>query len=274
MTDKLVTADWVAEHGGDSGVRLVEVDVDTGAYDEGHIAGAVGWNWATQLQDQVRRDVIAKDDLEDLLASSGISNDTHVVLYGDNNNWFAAYALWLLELHGHEQVSLMDGGRVKWIADGREVTTDAPSVGRASYTAQEQDASLRAQRDEILAAVAAQAPQLVDVRSPAEFVGEIIAPPGLPETAQRGGHIPGAINVPWARAVNEDGTFRSADDLREIYGGAGVVEDEPAIAYCRIGERSSHTWFVLKYLLGHDDVKNYDGSWTEYGSLIGVPIET
>ena len=274
MTDKLVTADWVAEHGGDSNVRLVEVDVDTGAYDEGHIAGAAGWNWATQLQDQVRRDVIAKDDLEDLLASSGISNDTHVVLYGDNNNWFAAYALWLLELHGHEQVSLMDGGRVKWIADGREVTTDAPSLGRASYTAQEQDASLRAQRDEILAAVAAQAPQLVDVRSPAEFVGEIIAPPGLPETAQRGGHIPGAINVPWARAVNEDGTFRSADDLREIYGGAGVVEDEPAIAYCRIGERSSHTWFVLKYLLGHDDVKNYDGSWTEYGSLIGVPIET
>ena len=274
MTDKLVTADWVAEHGGDSNVRLVEVDVDTGAYDEGHIAGAAGWNWATQLQDQVRRDVIAKDDLEDLLASSGISNDTHVVLYGDNNNWFAAYALWLLELHGHEQVSLMDGGRVKWIADGREVTTDAPSVGRASYTAQEQDASLRAQRDEILAAVAAQAPQLVDVRSPAEFVGEIIAPPGLPETAQRGGHIPGAINVPWARAVNEDGTFRSADDLREIYGGAGVVEDEPAIAYCRIGERSSHTWFVLKYLLGHEDVKNYDGSWTEYGSLIGVPIET
>ena len=274
MTDKLVTADWVAEHGSDSNVRLVEVDVDTGAYDEGHIAGAAGWNWATQLQDQVRRDVIAKDDLEDLLASSGISNDTHVVLYGDNNNWFAAYALWLLELHGHEQVSLMDGGRVKWIADGREVTTDAPSVGRASYTAQEQDASLRAQRDEILAAVAAQAPQLVDVRSPAEFVGEIIAPPGLPETAQRGGHIPGAINVPWARAVNEDGTFRSADDLREIYGGAGVVEDEPAIAYCRIGERSSHTWFVLKYLLGHDDVKNYDGSWTEYGSLIGVPIET
>ena len=274
MTDKLVTVDWVAEHGGDSNVRLVEVDVDTGAYDEGHIAGAAGWNWATQLQDQVRRDVIAKDDLEDLLASSGINNDTHVVLYGDNNNWFAAYALWLLELHGHEQVSLMDGGRVKWIADGREVTTDAPSVGRASYTAQEQDASLRAQRDEILAAVAAQAPQLVDVRSPAEFVGEIIAPPGLPETAQRGGHIPGAINVPWARAVNEDGTFRSADDLREIYGGAGVVEDEPAIAYCRIGERSSHTWFVLKYLLGHDDVKNYDGSWTEYGSLIGVPIET
>ena len=274
MADKLVTADWVAEHGGDSNVRLVEVDVDTGAYDEGHIAGAVGWNWATQLQDQVRRDVIAKDDLEELLGSSGISNDTHVVLYGDNNNWFAAYALWLLELYGHEQVSLMDGGRVKWIADGREVTTDAPSVGRAGYSASEQDAGLRAQRDEVLAAVAAQAPQLVDVRSPAEFVGEIIAPPGLPETAQRGGHIPGAINVPWARAVNEDGTFRSADELREIYGGAGVVEDEPAIAYCRIGERSSHTWFVLKYLLGHDDVKNYDGSWTEYGSLIGVPIET
>ena len=274
MADKLVTADWVAEHGGDSNVRLVEVDVDTGAYDEGHIAGAVGWNWATQLQDQVRRDVIAKDDLEELLGSSGISNDTHVVLYGDNNNWFAAYALWLLELYGHEQVSLMDGGRVKWIADGRETTTDEPSVGRASYSASEQDPNLRAQRDEVLAAVAAQAPQLVDVRSPAEFVGEIIAPPGLPETAQRGGHIPGAINVPWARAVNEDGTFRSADALREIYGGAGVSAGDPAIAYCRIGERSSHTWFVLKYLLGHEDVKNYDGSWTEYGSLIGVPIET
>ncbi len=274
MADKLVTADWVAEHGGDSNVRLVEVDVDTGAYDEGHIAGAVGWNWATQLQDQVRRDVISKDDLEELLGASGIGNDTHVVLYGDNNNWFAAYALWLLELYGHEQVSLMDGGRVKWIADGREITTDAPSVGRASYSASEQDASLRAQRDEVLAAVAAQAPQLVDVRSPAEFVGEIIAPPGLPETAQRGGHIPGAINVPWARAVNEDGTFRSAEELSEIYGGAGVSAGDPAIAYCRIGERSSHTWFVLKYLLGHEDVKNYDGSWTEYGSLIGVPIET
>ena len=274
MADKLVTADWVAEHGGDSNVRLVEVDVDTGAYDEGHIAGAVGWNWATQLQDQVRRDVISKGDLEELLGASGISNDTHVVLYGDNNNWFAAYALWLLELYGHEQVSLMDGGRVKWIADGREITTDAPSTGRASYSASEQDAGLRAQRDEVLAAVAAQAPQLVDVRSPAEFVGEIIAPPGLPETAQRGGHIPGAINVPWARAVNEDGTFRGADELREIYGGAGVSEGDPAIAYCRIGERSSHTWFVLKYLLGHEDVKNYDGSWTEYGSLIGVPIET
>ena len=183
-------------------------------------------------------------------------------------------ALWLLELYGHEQASLMDGGRVKWVADGRPLTTDAPSVGRASYSASEQDASLRAQRDEVLAAVAARAPQLVDVRSPAEFTGEIISPPGLPETAQRGGHIPGAINVPWARAVNEDGTFRSADELREIYGGAGVSEGDPAIAYCRIGERSSHTWFVLKYLLGHEDVKNYDGSWTEYGSLIGVPIET
>ena len=274
MADKLVTADWVAEHGGDSNVRLVEVDVDTGAYDEGHIGGAVGWNWATQLQDQVQRDVISKDDLEELLAASGIGNDTHVVLYGDNNNWFAAYALWLLELYGHDQVSLMDGGRVKWIADGRPLTTDAPSVGRAGYTASEQDASLRAQRDEVIAAVEAQAPQLVDVRSPAEFAGEIISPPGLPETAQRGGHIPGAINVPWARAVNEDGTFRSADELREIYGGAGVSEGDPAIAYCRIGERSSHTWFVLKYLLGHEDVKNYDGSWTEYGSLIGVPIET
>ena len=272
MADKLVTTDWVAEHGNDDGVRLVEVDVDTAAYGEGHIAGAVGWNWTTQLQDQMRRDIIAKDDLEALLGASGIDNDTRIVLYGDNNNWFAAYALWVLELYGHDNAALMDGGRVKWLAEERATTTDDTSVDAASYTAQDPNAALRAERDEVLAAVGGESTQMVDVRSPAEFTGEIIAPPGLPETAQRAGHIPGAINVPWARAVNEDGTFRSVEELRELYGGAGVDESTPTIAYCRIGERSSHTWFVLRHLLDIDDVKNYDGSWTEYGSLINVPV--
>ena len=274
VPDKLVTPDWVAEHLNDPNVRLVEVDVDTAAYGEGHIEGAVGWNWTTQLQDQVRRDIIGTEQLEELLSGSGIGDDSHVVLYGDNNNWFAAYALWLLELYGHEQVSLMDGGRVKWLADERPTTTAVPQVERASYSAGDQDKGLRAQRDEVLAAVGGQSTQLVDVRSPAEFTGEIVAPPGLPETAQRGGHIPGAISVPWARAANEDGTFKSVEELRALYAEAGVAADQPTIAYCRIGERSSHTWFVLKYLLGYPDVKNYDGSWTEYGSLIDVPIET
>ena len=272
MTDKLVTADWVAEHGGDDGGRLVEVGVDTAAYGEGHIEGAVGWNWTTQLQDQTRRDIIAKADLEELLSSSGIADGTQVILYGDNNNWFAAYALWLLELYGHDNVALMDGGRVKWIADGKPTTTAEPSPARTSYSATDPDKGLRAMRDEVLAAVGGQSTQLVDVRSPAEFTGEIIAPPGLPETAQRGGHIPGALNVPWARAVNEDGTFKSADELRALYTEAGVDEGSPTIAYCRIGERSSHTWFALRHILGIGDVKNYDGSWTEYGSLIDVPI--
>ena len=274
MADKLVSPEWVTEHANDPNVRLVEVDVDTAAYGEGHIEGAVGWNWTTQLQDQVQRDIISKENLEQLLADSGIGNDTHVVLYGDNNNWFAAYALWLLEVYGHKQASLMDGGRVKWLADERPTATAAPQLERASYNAGDADKALRAERDEVLAAVGSSSTQLVDVRSPAEFTGEIIAPPGLPETAQRGGHIPGALNIPWARAANEDGTFKSADELKAIYGEAGVAEGQPTIAYCRIGERSSHTWFVLKHLLGYPDVKNYDGSWTEYGSLIGVPIET
>jgi thiosulfate/3-mercaptopyruvate sulfurtransferase len=273
MVDKLVSVDWVEQHKNDPNVRLVEVDVDTEAYAGGHIEGAVGWNWTSQLQDQVRRDIISKQDLEQLLGQSGIGNDTHVVLYGDNNNWFAAYALWLLELYGHENVSLMDGGRVKWLADNRPTTTDVPSPAAASYTAKDANLALRAQRDEVLAAVGGAGPQLVDVRSPAEFTGEIIAPPGLPETAQRAGHIPGAKNIPWARAANEDGTFKSAEELKALYGDAGVAEGEPTIAYCRIGERSSHTWFALKHILGYDDVKNYDGSWTEYGSLIGVPVE-
>ncbi|MEE8421664.1 MAG: sulfurtransferase [Dehalococcoidia bacterium] len=272
MADKLVTCDWVQEHGAEDGVRLIEVDVDTDAYGEGHIEGAAGWNWTTQLQDQIRRDILTKEAVEELLGASGISNDSHVVLYGDNNNWFAAYALWLLELYGHDNVSLMDGGRVKWLGDERPTTQAEAAVSATSYSAKDADPSLRAKRDDVLAAVSGGV-QLVDVRSPAEFSGEVIAPPGMSETAQRGGHIPGARSVPWAKAVNEDGTFRSVDELKEIYGGEGLSDGDATIAYCRIGERSSHTWFVLKYLLGYDDVKNYDGSWTEYGSLIDVPIE-
>jgi thiosulfate/3-mercaptopyruvate sulfurtransferase len=273
VVDKLVTADWVQQHMQDPNVRLVEVDVDTEAYKENHIPGAVAWNWTSQLQDQVTRDIASKQDIERLLSEAGISNDTHVVLYGDNNNWFAAYALWLLELYGHENVSLMDGGRVKWLADARETTADVPTYTATQYRAKDANPELRAVRDDVLASARGDGPQLVDVRSPAEFKGEIIAPPGMSETAQRAGHIPGAKNIPWARAVNEDGTFKSPEELRSLYGEAGVKEGEPTIAYCRIGERSSHTWFVLKHLLGYDNVKNYDGSWTEYGSLIGVPIE-
>ena len=273
MVDKLVTADWVTEHMHDANVRLVEVDVDTEAYKESHLEGAVGWNWTTQLQDAVRRDIISRPGIEALLGASGIAADTHVVLYGDNNNWFAAYALWLLELYGHQDVSLMDGGRVKWLADVRPTTAASASVSSTMYRATDANPALRAVRDEVLAAAAGGGPQMVDVRSPAEFSGEIIAPPGMSETAQRGGHIPGAKSIPWARAVNEDGTFRSPEQLRTLYGDAGVQAGAPTIAYCRIGERSSHTWFVLKHLLGYPDVKNYDGSWTEYGSLIGVPIE-
>ncbi|HJM76530.1 MAG TPA: sulfurtransferase [Dehalococcoidia bacterium] len=271
MADKLLTVDWVAEHGADENVRLVEVDVDIDAYGERHIEGAVGWDWTTQLQDQTRRDILTKQGVEELLSASGIGNDTHVVLYGDNNNWFAAYALWLLELYGHENVSLMDGGRVKWLVERRPTTQAEPLVEAISYSAEAADLSLRAKRDDVLHAVGG-GTQFVDVRSPAEFSGEVIAPPGMSETAQRGGHIPGAKNIPWARAVNEDGTFRSVDELKEFYRSAGLA-DGSTIAYCRIGERSSHTWFVLKHLLGYGEVKNYDGSWTEYGSLIDVPIE-
>ncbi len=273
MVDKLVSTEWVAEHAKDPNVRLVEVDVDTEAYGQGHVQGAVSWNWTTQLQDQQRRDIIAKGDLETLLGKSGIGNDTHVVLYGDNNNWFAAYALWLLELYGHQNVSLMDGGRVKWLAENRATTGDVPSPAATKYTAKEPNLSLRARRDEVVKAATEGGKQLVDVRSPDEFTGKILAPPGLSETAQRGGHVPGAKNIPWARAVNEDGTFKSPDELKQLYSGAGVNADGPVIAYCRIGERSSHTWFVLKHILGMPDVKNYDGSWTEYGSMIDVPIE-
>ena len=273
LADKLVSVAWVAEHGGDAGVRLVEVDVDTEAYAEGHIAGAVGWSWTTQLQDQTRRDVIAGDALEALLGQSGITNDTHVVLYGDNSNWFAAYALWLLELYGHDAVSLMDGGRVKWLADGRPLTAVLPVLRRTTYAAKAANRALRAKRNDVVRALEDDTTQFIDVRSPLEFSGEVIAPPGVTETAQRGGHIPGAKNIPWARAVHEDGRFRTPDELRAVYAAAGLRDGAPMITYCRIGERSSHTWFVLRYLLGLPDVRNYDGSWSEYGSLIDVPIE-
>jgi len=270
----LVSTQWVADHLNDPKVRLVEVDVDTSAYGQGHISGAVGWNWQTQLQDNIRRDLIDKPALEKLLGESGISNDTTIVLYGDNNNWFAAYAFWQLKYYGHKDVRLMNGGRKKWLEEKRPLTTDAPKTTPATYRASGPDESLRARKEQVAGIVEKKAQgQLVDVRSVDEFTGKIIAPPGMSETAQRAGHIPGAANIPWAQAANEDGTFKSADALQQLYQSKGVNSNGEVIAYCRIGERSSHTWFALKYLLGYDDVKNYDGSWTEWGNLVGAPIE-
>ncbi len=269
--DVLVSTQWVAEHGSDPGVKLVEVDVDTNAYDEGHIAGAIGFNWTSQLQDQTRRDIISKSDLEKLLGGAGIAKSDTIVLYGDNNNWFAAYAFWVLEMYGHQSLKLMDGGRKKWLDENRPVTKDVPSPTATTYTASEANVSLRARQREVEDALGKAA--MVDVRSPAEFSGEILAPPGLSETAQRGGHIPGAANVPWGQAVAEDGTFKPVDQLKALYGGKGVDGSKDIIAYCRIGERSSHTWFVLHHLLGYQNVRNYDGSWTEWGSMINVPVE-
>lgn len=270
----LVSTQWAADHLNDPKIRIVEVDVDTTAYDQGHIAGAVSWNWQTQLQDNVRRDLIEPHALEQLLGKSGISNDTTVLLYGDNNNWFAAYALWQLKYHGHKDARLINGGRKKWLEEKRPLTTEAPKVALATYHASAADESIRARKDEVFAFVERKKKgQLVDVRSVDEFTGKIIAPPGMTETAQRGGHIPGAANIPWVQAANEDGTFKSADALAQLYQGKGVNGASEVIAYCRIGERSAHTWFVLKYLLGYNDVKNYDGSWTEWGNLVGAPIE-
>ncbi len=272
--ESLVSTDWVAEHGSDANVRLIEVDVDTAAYEQGHIAGAVGWNWQSQLQQAVRRDVVSQSEMEQLLGSAGAGNDTTIVLYGDNNNWFAAWAFWQIRYYGHADVKLMNGGRAKWEAEGRPMTTDVPSYAAVAYTAQAPDESIRAYRDQILAGVGAGSIDLVDVRSPQEFSGELLAPPNLPqEGSQRGGHIPGAANIPWAQAANEDGTFKSADELAELYGGKGIDGGRETIAYCRIGERSSHTWFVLTQLLGYENVRNYDGSWTEWGSIVGAPIE-
>lgn len=272
--DVLVSTEWAAQHLNDPKVRVVEVDVDTSAYDQGHIPGAVGWNWQTQLQDGVRRDLIDKKALEELLGKSGISNDTTVLLYGDNNNWFAAYAFWQLKYHRHKDVRLIDGGRKKWVAEGRPITKDLPTVTPATYHAGDPDDSIRAYRDQVSAASKRnRTGHLVDVRSVDEFTGKVIAPPGMSETAQRAGHIPGAANIPWSKAANEDGTFKSVEDLKKLYGDKGVDGEGEVIAYCRIGERSSHSWFALKYLLGYKDVKNYDGSWTEWGNLVGAPIE-
>ena len=272
--ESLVGTDWVTEHGTDENVRLVEVDVDTASYEQGHIAGAVGWNWQSQLQQSVRRDLISKDDMESLLGGSGVGNDTTVVVYGDNNNWFAAWAFWQLKYYGHGDVRIMNGGRAKWGAEGRPMTTDVPSYPAAAYAAGSGDQSIRAYRDQVLSLVNAGTISLVDVRAPAEYSGELLAPANLPqEGSQRGGHIPGAANIPWGQAVAEDGTFKSADDLRELYGGKGIDGNKETIAYCRIGERSSHTWFVLTQLLGLENVRNYDGSWTEWGSIVGAPIE-
>ena len=273
MADVLVTTDWVAQHANDPGIRVVEVDVDTTAYDQGHVPGAAGWNWTTDLCDTLTRDIIPIKKLEELLGKSGIDNKTAIILYGDNNNWFASWAFWQLKMYGHEDVRMMDGGRKKWLAEGRELTADKPNLAAKTYKASGPDVSLRAFLPEVQQASAGKKAALVDVRSPAEFTGEILAPPGLPETCQRGGHIPGAKSIPWGKNCNEDGTFKSVDELKALYGGQGVGGDAPVIAYCRIGERSSITWFVLKYLLGFKNVKNYDGSWTEWGNLVGAPVE-
>jgi thiosulfate/3-mercaptopyruvate sulfurtransferase len=271
-SDVLVSADWAQENIGAPGIVFVEVDEDTSAYDKGHIEGAVKLDWKQDLQDPLRRDFVSKEQFEQLLSERGISTDDTVVLYGGNNNWFAAYAYWYFKLYGHDQVKLIDGGRKKWELDSRPLSEDAVSRSATQYQAKEQDTSIRAFRDEVVAAIGNK--NLVDVRSPDEFAGKLVAPAHLPqEGAQRPGHIPTALNVPWSKAANEDGTFKSDDELQKLYEEQGLDTGKDTIAYCRIGERSSHTWFVLRELLGHQNVKNYDGSWTEYGSLVGVPIE-
>jgi thiosulfate/3-mercaptopyruvate sulfurtransferase len=273
-SDVLVSTDWVAEHLGDDSVRIVEVDENPGLYAEAHIPGAIGFDWRTDLQDQLRRDFLGPREFGALMGSRGISNEHTVVLYGDRNNWFAAYTYWYFRYYGHDRVRLVNGPREKWIAEGRETSTEVPSYPAATFEAKPGDQSIRARREEVAAALDSST-NLVDVRSPQEYSGELIAMAGYEqEGAQRAGHIPGAASVPWAKAVNEDGTFRDADELRAIYTDAGVIEDgAPIIAYCRIGERSAHTWFVLHELLGRSEVKNYDGSWTEWGNLVDVPIE-
>jgi len=271
--DVLVDTQWLEDHLEDDSLRVVEVDENPALYAEAHIPGAVGFDWKRDLQDQVKRDFLGPEEFGELFGSRGISNDHLIVLYGDRNNWFAAYTYWYLKYYGHDNVKLLNGPREKWISEGRPTTTDAPDHPAATFNAQAGDEAIRAKRDEVRESLE-QATKLVDVRSPQEFSGELIAMAGYEqEGAQRAGHIPGAASVPWAQAVNEDGTFKSAEDLKELYEGKGVLDGEPIIAYCRIGERSAHTWFVLHELLGHDDVKNYDGSWTEWGNLVNVPIE-
>jgi len=270
--DVLVETSWVEEHLDDDTIRIVEVDENPALYAEAHIPGAIGFDWKKDLQDQVKRDFLGPEAFGELFGSHGISNDHTIVLYGDRNNWFAAYTYWYLKYYGHDKVLLVNGPREKWIAEGRPTTSDVPSYGATTFTAKPGDAEIRAMRDEVLGALD-NGRKLVDVRSPQEFSGELIAMAGYEqEGAQRGGHIPGAASIPWAQAVREDGTFKSADELKELYGGKGVLDGPSIIAYCRIGERSAHTWFVLHELLGRDDVKNYDGSWTEWGNLVDVPI--
>ena len=273
MPSVLVTTEWVAQHATDAGVRVVEVDVDTAAYDQGHVAGAAGWNWTTELCDTVVRDIVPANKLEGLLGKTGIDNHSTIVLYGDNNNWFACWAFWQLKIYGHEDVRIMDGGRKKWLAEGRDLSTDRPSFAAKTYKTKAPDSSLRAFLPDVQQAMKTHAASLVDVRSPQEFTGEILAPPGLPETCQRGGHIPGARSIPWGKNCNDDGTFKSHEELKTLYAAQGISADKPVIAYCRIGERSSLTWFALKYLLGFQNVRNYDGSWTEWGNLVGAPVE-
>ncbi len=277
MTEAIVTTQWAAENLNNANIRFVEVDVDTTQYDQGHLRGAVAFNWQTQLQDQVRRDIISQEDFGALLSKAGVGPDTHVVLYGDNNNWFAAYAFWLFKYYGHENVSLINGGRKKWVDEGREFVTDVASYPVTNYVVTNVNPDYRADRDYIKARLDKISPNgfgLVDVRSVAEYVGDVIAPPGMSETAQRAGHIPGAANIPWAQAVAEDGTFKSREELEALYGNRGITgSNNEIVTYCRIGERSSHTWVALKYILGYENVRNYDGSWTEWGNLIGNPIK-
>src|SRR5262245_355071 len=272
--DVLVEADWLEQHIDDESIRIVEVDENPDLYAEAHVPGAIGFDWKQDLQDPIRRDFLGPQAFGELFGARGISDEHTIALYGDRSNWFAAYTYWYLKYYGHDEVVLLNGPREKWISDGRPTSVEVPSYPPATFTARPGDEAIRARREEVLAAVGAPI-KLVDVRSPAEFAGEIIAPPGYEqEGAQRGGHIPRAASIPWAQAVREDGTFKPAQELRELYGGKGVLDGEEIIAYCRIGERSAHTWFVLHELLGRDRVKNYDGSWTEWGSLVGVPVET